>query len=145
MTKKSFAQIFADARKRDSFWVEGAIIEFTADLERLMKRQGITNTELAERIGTSTAYITKVFRGNANFTLQTMVKLSRALDGNLHVHVVEKDARVRWIDVHHGKMTTIKKDVEMVEVGGPSTESGNWGEYAQNILKKYKVEKHAEA
>jgi transcriptional regulator with XRE-family HTH domain len=109
-----------------------------------MERQGITNSVLAERIGTSKAYITKVFGGNANFTLQTMVKLSRALGGNLHVHVVEQEAKVRWIDIYDGKMKTIKHDVETVEIDGPKKTTGNWA-IAQELLSRYKAVSNAEA
>ena len=38
---------------------------------------------MARRLGTSPAYVTKVLRGNANFTLATIVKLARALESEV--------------------------------------------------------------
>lgn len=102
MNAKTVKELFAEARKGDRFWVEGAILEFTADIERLMDQQGITKTELANRLGTSPAYVTKVLRGTANFTMETMVKLSRATGGTLHVHVAHQQAKVHWLDKFDG-------------------------------------------
>lgn len=65
----------------------GVEMDFTDALEELMKRRNVSKSELANRIGTSPARITRVLRGGTNLTLETMVKLVRALDGQLHVRV----------------------------------------------------------
>jgi plasmid maintenance system antidote protein VapI len=80
------------------YWHEGAILEFTLELERRMKEQDISRAELARRMGTSRAYITKLLGGNANFTLMTMVKLSMAVGGALHLHISDREATTRWQD-----------------------------------------------
>jgi transcriptional regulator with XRE-family HTH domain len=87
MTRKSFKGLFAEARRRNSFWSEKAKIDFAEDLWELMERRGVSRAQLAERIGSSAAYVTKALRGDANFTIESMVKLVRALDGQLTVHV----------------------------------------------------------
>ena len=73
-----------------------AEMDFTDTLETLMQRRGVNNSELARRIETSPAYITKILRGSTNFTLETMVKLVRALDGELHVRACAKEDQARW-------------------------------------------------
>lgn len=73
-----------------------AEMDFTDSLETLMQRRGVNNSELARRIETSPAYITKILRGSTNFTLETMVKLVRALDGELHVRACAKEDQARW-------------------------------------------------
>lgn len=50
-----------------------------------MQEQGITRAELARRLGTSQAYITRVLSGNANFTLKTISKLAMALGMELEI------------------------------------------------------------
>lgn len=80
------------------YWHEGAITEFTLDLERRMEEQDISRAELARRMGTSRAYITRLLGGNANFTLMTMVKLSMAVGGALHLHISDQKATTRWQD-----------------------------------------------
>jgi transcriptional regulator with XRE-family HTH domain len=54
-----------------------------------MGEQGVSRAELARRLGTSQAYVTKVLRGNVNFTLAALVKLARAVGGEVRLSLVE--------------------------------------------------------
>lgn len=71
------------ARQTDAYRAEGASIRFTEDLVARMKTSGLTRSALAEKIGSSPAYITKILRGDTNFTLDSMVKIANALDCEL--------------------------------------------------------------
>ena len=44
-----------------------------------MQEQGVSRSELAERLDVSRAYITKVLNGHGNMTLRTLVRLALAL------------------------------------------------------------------
>ena len=46
-----------------------------------MQENKISRVELAKRLGSSPAYITKVLRGDINFTVETMVRLAKAVGG----------------------------------------------------------------
>ncbi len=98
-----YREMFQEAESHADYWIDGPISEFTEDLARLMKEQAVTRAELARRLGTSRAYITKMLGGNANFTLLTMVKLAMALDGAVHIHISDKRAVTRWRDKVPGK------------------------------------------
>lgn len=87
----SFAEAFAAAEQHDEYWTEQAIAEFTEELVRWMELRGMTKAELAQAIGTSQPYVTKVLKGKANFTLATMVKLSRALGARVKIHLAPGD------------------------------------------------------
>lgn len=93
-----YRRMFEEALSSPEAWMDSPIVEFTEDLCRLMKEKGISRAELAKKIGTSRAYVTKLLGGNANFTLATMVKLAFALDGAVHVHIADKHAVTRWTD-----------------------------------------------
>lgn len=80
----SFADTFQDAMQQDEFWTDYAILEFTTRLSQVTKQKGISKAELARRMETSQAYITKVFRGNANLTIASMVKLARCAEMTFH-------------------------------------------------------------
>jgi DNA-binding phage protein len=106
----SFKERIGALKKTQDYCLEEAKLEFVAGLTRLMARNGFTNTKLAEQLQTSNAYITKVLRGDTNFTIESMVKLTHALGGKLHIHVAESDANVRWLEhmsgmaaSHHSK------------------------------------------
>jgi transcriptional regulator with XRE-family HTH domain len=94
---KSFTRLLSDAKQRDSYWVARAIATFTEELHNLAEQQQISRAELARLLGTSPAYITKIFSGNVNFTIDTMVRLARALGGQLHLHVGRQDCEVMWL------------------------------------------------
>ena len=98
-----YRKMFQEAESHADYWIDGPITEFVEDLARLMEEQEVTRAELARRMGTSRAYITKMLGGNANFTLLTMVKLAMALDGAVHIHISDKRAVTRWRDKIPGK------------------------------------------
>ena len=87
MKPRTFPELFRKAEQHEDYWVAGAILEFTEGVVREMERQGITRTKLAQRLGATPAYVTKILRGKVNFTLSTMVRLARALDAELLVQL----------------------------------------------------------
>lgn len=87
MKRHSFHELYQEAEQAEAFWVAGAILELTEEVVRRMGEQGVSRSELARRLGTSPAYVTKLLRGNANLTLATMVRLARALESELHCHL----------------------------------------------------------
>ncbi len=90
MKPKSFAKLFEEAKKRDTYWVANAIYTFTEELHNMTEKKKITRTELARRMEVSPAYITKIFRGDVNFTIGTMVRLARRVGARLHLNLVQE-------------------------------------------------------
>ncbi len=95
---KSFKSLIETAKQRNSYWFETAKLEFSVELNRMFKRSGITQAELAHKIDSSPAYVTKVFRGDTNFTIETMVKLASAVDGELHILITPKNITAKWFN-----------------------------------------------
>lgn len=93
-----FRRFIREAESSVDYWVDGPITEFAEDIWRLMEEQKVSRAELARRLGTSRAYVTKLLGGNANFTLQTMTKVAMALGATVHIHVADQKAITRWID-----------------------------------------------
>ena len=62
-------------------WTERAVLRATEEICLAMEREKISRAELARRLGTSPAYVTKVLRGKANFTLATLARIAYALEG----------------------------------------------------------------
>lgn len=100
MEEKSFRKLFEEAEKHDDYWISALILDFTENLHRLMKKKNIKKSELAKQLGTSAAYITKVLRGDANFTLKTMFRLAKAVGGNLQLRVVSDETEIQWVLDH---------------------------------------------
>lgn len=101
MAIKSYKKMVLGAQKNVGYWVEDAKLDLSIELHRLLERKGINNTELAKRLGTSKAFITKLFRGDANLTIETMVKAACAAGGRLHIHIADESAsHVKWLDLY---------------------------------------------
>lgn len=62
---------------------ERIVLELGENIVRRMEELGINRAELAKRLGVSNAMVTKMLRGNANFTLSTLVGLATALEQEL--------------------------------------------------------------
>lgn len=78
---------------------------FAIEVEKIMQSAGITKSQLATQLSTSPAYITKVLRGDANLTIETMVKLAYSIGGQVRIHIVSREqeqAEVKqWTGVAH--------------------------------------------
>ena len=83
---KEFAETFKNARETPEYWMEGLRLDFLEDLQRTMKEKQISQKDLAEKIGKTEAYVSKVINSNiSNFTLETMVQLAMAVGSRLTV------------------------------------------------------------
>lgn len=96
--KSEYINFLKDMENSVEYWTETTIVDFTEEICRVMKEKNITRRELATRLGTSQPYVTKVLRGNINFTLATMTKLARALGMIVRVHLAPDGVIVRWIE-----------------------------------------------
>ncbi|HSK75515.1 MAG TPA: helix-turn-helix transcriptional regulator [Thermoanaerobaculia bacterium] len=85
--KRSFRDLFEEARQHEDYWTEGLSLELAEELSRLMKKKNISRSALAERIGRSPSYIAQVLRGDANLTAAILVKLARALDSEVRIRL----------------------------------------------------------
>ncbi len=97
--KPTFRELFQAARKSLTYKVEGAIIEFTEQICERMLAMKMSKAELASKLGSSAPYITKLLKGGTNFTLESMVKVSDALDSDVRIEVVPRFTIQDWIDV----------------------------------------------
>jgi transcriptional regulator with XRE-family HTH domain len=95
MKKKSFKELIDEAKDRDTYWTASMILDFTEGLHKIMEANGVTRSDLARRLRVSPAYITKVLRGNVNFTVDSMVRLARAAGGEVSIHITPRNKRER--------------------------------------------------
>lgn len=74
------------ARGTVDYRLEKILFQLGEDMCLLMEQQGLSRTQLAERMGVSPAYITKILDGNPNLTIKSLLKLSDALGRELTIH-----------------------------------------------------------
>ena len=92
-TVRSFEELYERAESQEEYWAAHAALEFTEEVARRLEAEGVSRAELARRMGTSPAYVTKILRGDVNFTLATMSKLARSLGSRLEVRLVPAAAK----------------------------------------------------
>ena len=90
--RKTIQELLDDAKKFPDYWAAKTTMDFAMGLDHLMKEKNISKADLARNIGTTPAYITKVMRGNENFTVETMWKLALGVGGQIILSVVDANS-----------------------------------------------------
>ncbi len=122
---KKLAAYIAERKRTDVYWVESAKLDFAMALEKQMRLAGMNYATLATKIGSSAAYISKIFRGDTNMTIETMVKLTRASGAHLNIEIVSGvGAAQRW-DNKILRSTTIGRSPHVTAVCTTITEFAN--------------------
>lgn len=102
---KQIAAFRAEVENSTEYWVQRAISAASLDLKRLLVKRGLSRAQLAERLGKSKAYISKVFNEDANFTVSTLVSLARAMDGHVEIRIVPAEMRrAAQVDAQRGRV-----------------------------------------
>jgi ribosome-binding protein aMBF1 (putative translation factor) len=91
MSTKSFTALIARLASTPEGQAEHVAVAFLVQVNASMQAQGLSNTELARRMGTSPAYVTRLFRGSANLSVQTMTKLAQAVNSTLSLALVANE------------------------------------------------------
>ncbi len=79
---KDFQELVQRIKRSETFDQESLRSEISDQISALMECQGLNKAELAKRLNTSRSYVTKILQGNANFTLDSLVQIARALGCN---------------------------------------------------------------
>jgi ribosome-binding protein aMBF1 (putative translation factor) len=119
------------ARETDEYWVEALKLEVAIALDEKRKSAGLTCVEFASRLKTSAAYVTKVLRGESNLTIESLVKLARAIGAHARIEFVGKERRAhRWGVLEFDKkpkgMITTPQSVTSASQNGIVTGAGDF-------------------
>ena len=125
---KNLRTFVENAKKEDFYWVEKLKLDFALELDRRRRALDMTGTEFAKELGVSRAYVSKVFRGDANLTIESMVKIARAAGARVNLSMVdehqpERQQRSQWWAstmsasraANHDALTTGTSDMPSIE------------------------------
>jgi len=91
-----------DTYKNDPEYIaEGKILAITEKIVARMEELGINRADLAERLNVSKAYITKLLRGDVNFTLKSLIALAAALEADITIDFMPRSGS-RRMQKHSG-------------------------------------------
>jgi len=72
------------------FIYEGLLLDLSYYLKQFMLEKGLNKKQLAERMGVSPAYITKIFSGE-NISLKTVAKILSALEVDAGIRIIDRE------------------------------------------------------
>jgi len=85
--------------KDPEYWVEEMRFAFSDEVGRMMEERGVTRAELARRLNSTPAYVTRLFRAMFNPTLLTLAKVAVALDARVSLHMHPAEASTHWFEL----------------------------------------------
>lgn len=71
-----------------------AMHKFLGELQSAYQATGMTQKDIAERLGISEAYISRCLRGHKNMTVRTMSNIARAMDCRIDLSVTHLDSLI---------------------------------------------------
>jgi ribosome-binding protein aMBF1 (putative translation factor) len=89
MTPKteSYRDLLADRLKDPAFREAYEALEPAFQIARLRIAQGLTQAELAARMGTRQSYVARIESGQQNITVETLRRAAEALGARLTIHL----------------------------------------------------------
>jgi transcriptional regulator with XRE-family HTH domain len=92
MEKKSWLELEIERYKDDGeFQFEGLKLAISERICELLEQRTMNRKQLAEKLGCSNAYITKLLRGDENLTLKKLFEVTRVLDCKLEIGMQENE------------------------------------------------------
>jgi transcriptional regulator with XRE-family HTH domain len=91
------------------------VFSFVESILARFKSKNIKNptTYLASELGTSRAYISKVFGGERNFTVKTLISMANAAD--LEIEILLKDKKTSQV-FNYMQIATVDTEVEVINL-----------------------------
>ena len=105
--EKWFYEAVTEYKNDVEYLTEAAILDVTEKIVEKMKEQDLSRTELANRLGVSKAFITKVLGGYPNLTIRSMVSLANALGCNLSFEIIPKGFRAKRFYYYESRGQTV--------------------------------------
>lgn len=86
---------------------EGLALDVVVELGRAMRAQGLTQKELAERIGASPAFVSQTLHGKPNMTMLTLAKFALALNLECSIKLSPHKASEKYVPVDKPQATLV--------------------------------------
>lgn len=111
MAHLSFAELLTEARRSPAYHREKIVQRFLRTAERTMDAHGISRADLARRMEVKPPYVTRLFGGGTNLSLDTVAKIAAALDMEVHLHLAPVGQDTRWVEAPRRVRTGCRGDL----------------------------------
>lgn len=113
-----FQKAIEESRKHLAYYEESLFIDVAARIIDAMENLDITRSELARKLNVSPSYVTKILRGHANLSLESLAKLAFALDLKWECLLIPKNARIGLLSLTDEDGGAAIRTVETATVEG---------------------------
>lgn len=99
MTNKLNEEILFTEEERDErYFANALILDASIQLERSLEESGLSQKELAERLGSTESYVSQVLGGGRNVTLKTLGRFAYHLGYSLKLRrsSLSEEKRQQW-------------------------------------------------
>jgi len=76
---QEFKEMLSPTESQLDLKIDAAKLELSEQIFNAMQESGVTEAELARRLGVSRAYVNKILKGTANLTIESLVRIGVAL------------------------------------------------------------------
>jgi transcriptional regulator with XRE-family HTH domain len=111
--RDEFAAMVEEMQRSAQLDLEGAKVQIAEEIHLAMERQGVTKVELAKRLDTSRAYVTKILQGTANFTIESLTKIARCLGCSWEVKLAPNSLEPRALKPIQRRQAGRRPDCDM--------------------------------
>lgn len=126
--------------KTEEYWFETLQNDIYRMVAEYIKKEGINQTQLAEKIGVSKSYISQIMNGNFNYTLKKMIELSLAMniapviDFKDLNEFIKEDQQKRFEMQYNPYFNLITKPMIVKISSGETTNSENIPQSGENYV-----------
>ncbi|MDY6929945.1 MAG: helix-turn-helix transcriptional regulator [Pseudomonadota bacterium] len=127
MLNKELADLWDESLQDEDFRFELKAQDIAVKLASAVAQSGMTQKELADKLGWKTSRVSKVLHGASNLTLKTMFQVCEALGIDFDVHFGGKhhlNEQVEVINAKHHEVESMLKTARQVN-------AMSWNRYAQ--------------
>ena len=94
------------------FEFEELLLEVNEQIVAQLQRSGMRRSELADKLGVSRAFVTKLLSGEENVTLKTLVRVANALGTKVQFEIGSEDAG-QWETIASAPVPSGRAQIEL--------------------------------
>lgn len=114
----NYKKAFEKAKKHAAYHEEGLRLDIAYRIIEAMATRKINRAQLAKKLDVSPPYITKLLRGHANLSLESLAKIAFALDVKWQCVMIPRNADIGLLSITHEERGTSVQTVETATVEG---------------------------
>jgi len=114
----NYKKAFEKAKKHAAYHEEGLRLDIAYRIIEAMATHKISRVQLAKKLDVSPPYITKMLRGHANLSLESLAKIAFALDVKWQCVLIARNADIGLLSISHEEHGTSVHTVENATVEG---------------------------